>query len=80
MYRIFGLWPSWGLLELCSRGWFMTNGTSFPSVESAREFTRLHFLQPPQGDDDCFDCFVGAVDAEGLIITTFPLFTTPAEK
>ena len=78
MYRIFGLWPSWGLLQLGSQGWLMLEGTTFPSVEDAREFMRLHVVTPPHGDTDCYDCFVGAVDANGLIITTFALFTTPA--
>lgn len=78
MYRIFYLGWSGRLYQLSSDGWVTTDGTSFATVQDVRDFLSLHIVPDPDGETDCADCYIGAVDADGLIITTFPLFTTPA--
>lgn len=78
MYRIFYLGWSGRLYQLGTNGWVLRDGTSFPTVQAVRDFMREHIVPDPTGESDCADCYIGAVDAEGLIITTFPLMTTPA--
>lgn len=80
MYRIFYLSWSGRLYQLSSNSWDVGNVTSFPTVQAARDFMREHIVPDPTGENDCADSYIGAVDADGQIITTFPVFTTPANR
>ena len=78
MYRIFYLGWSGRLYQLSSEGWVTQDGTAFTTVQAVRTFIREHIIPDPPGESGCADYYIGAVDAEGLIITTFPIFTQAA--
>lgn len=78
MYRIFYLGWSGRLYQLGHDGWVLRDGASFATVQDVRDFLKLQVVPHPAGENDCADCYIGAVDAEGQIIMTFPLFTQPA--
>lgn len=76
MYRLFSMDLNGSLYELCSRGWVRGRGlagTNFPSLFSVRTFLDIGGTPPLPAGRFMRDTYIARVDAEGLIVRTFPL-------
>lgn len=80
MYRIFALSEFGRLYQMNRSGWVVGNGTSFTTVRQARMILNTCIVPALPDGSIAVDGYIAAVDAEGLIITTFAFQATPADS